>query len=1098
MSNLLLVDGDAQNLRVLEVSLRKAGYQVTCAENGKEALEQLGSARPRLIISDTQLPDMTGFALCEQLKADPQYAECPFIFLSSQRNIEDKIRGLQLGVEDYLSKPIFVKEILGRIEMLLQRQQRERFAFHDGESVYHGNLADMGVVDLIQAMELGRKSGIATFMSQDSRVGTLFFRNGQIIDAELGLLMGEKAIYSLLGWGDGTFEVEFGNLQRQDVIGRSNQALVVEGMRTVNELSEVLEDLPSLDAVVEVNYQELGPRLAEIPDDKNRVLRLINGHNPLRKIIEATDCGDLEAMTFIRDLFVANLIFEVDSSGRRRISQRDAAPRPAPGAAEDSPEAEFSGDTDRMQLMANPRTAEISTTLMGEAQVSQAGQGALWESEELNPEELGGAPTVDEPVPRPASVQTFDEPPPPDEFDEVPGHYDAEGEEAGSAAPPDPAPPPRDDEAQERAAAAAEAAEAQEGGSPWINTPTQVDIEGTESELSPSAEDRSRRKAGTRPATPVPPAVELAVPPPGGQWARQPAPAAAEPQPPPAAAAVAPDLTPLAGGGDNRAAPPVTVPPQEAEGEVLLLKKKSAGPEPDPSRPQEASTPPERITSRYGSPAPAAGGTDRAPTDPAGDDLAVAGGGGGAPLPGGEDKKEVEERELDDWLNAMNEQDAEKALKPARRSSVATERGQVLPFRRAEAQEGSEDESLADTWPEARRKLRGSSPADTARPSVMLQEAELAAAQRQEPADPQDPLPAASPPQARAAELSGQPPTPEAGAAPAQPVAAPATPAAGPAPAAPRALEKDTSNVSLTDSDQAFFDAELGEGREESFDSLHMSSDIMPYSRRGMWLAVGLLAVGLVGGGVALYAYLSSPYVGDGPAELSINRAAVRKAQEDGARAREQEQERQAQEQESFAGTGRYRPARAPAEAPAVASDEAPAAPASDEAPAAPASDEAPAAPASDEAPAAPGSAPAPAAPGSAPAPAAPGSAPAPAGAGDYPALLQEGQRLLKARKKREAYKVLSRAAELNPRGWEALEQLALHNMEGGRMSAAYKQARQAEQANPDAPFAQLVIGATLHEQGKKAAARTAYLKFLKLCPGCRYVSDIKAVLRSM
>jgi len=119
--NLLLVDGDARNLRVLEVSLRKSGYNVTTAVNGLDALEKVEIAKPDLIISDTQLPGLDGFAFCERLKQQQRWATIPFMFLTSQRSIEDKIRGLELGVEEYLTKPIFVKEILIRIKMLLQK-----------------------------------------------------------------------------------------------------------------------------------------------------------------------------------------------------------------------------------------------------------------------------------------------------------------------------------------------------------------------------------------------------------------------------------------------------------------------------------------------------------------------------------------------------------------------------------------------------------------------------------------------------------------------------------------------------------------------------------------------------------------------------------------------------------------------------------------------------------------------------------------------------------------------------------------------------------------------------------------------------------------
>jgi regulator of sirC expression with transglutaminase-like and TPR domain len=111
---------------------------------------------------------------------------------------------------------------------------------------------------------------------------------------------------------------------------------------------------------------------------------------------------------------------------------------------------------------------------------------------------------------------------------------------------------------------------------------------------------------------------------------------------------------------------------------------------------------------------------------------------------------------------------------------------------------------------------------------------------------------------------------------------------------------------------------------------------------------------------------------------------------------------------------------------------------------------------------------------------------------------LAQGLELLKQRKKRKAVKVLEEAVAANAQGWEALQELAMYHMEAGRMSRALKLARQAEGANPSAPYAQLVIGAALQEKGKKREARAAYQFFLKQCPTCRYADEIKSVLGSM
>ena len=124
--SLLLVDGDPRSLRVLEVSLKKAGFVVTTAVNGKDALDKVELSPPDLVISETLLDELDGYAFCQRLKANPEWADIPFVFLTAQTEIEAKIKGLELGVEDYLTKPIYIKEIVARARILIQKRQRTR------------------------------------------------------------------------------------------------------------------------------------------------------------------------------------------------------------------------------------------------------------------------------------------------------------------------------------------------------------------------------------------------------------------------------------------------------------------------------------------------------------------------------------------------------------------------------------------------------------------------------------------------------------------------------------------------------------------------------------------------------------------------------------------------------------------------------------------------------------------------------------------------------------------------------------------------------------------------------------------------------------
>ncbi len=315
--SLLLVDGDTRSLRVLEVSLRKAGFTVTPAASVADALEKLDLHAPDLIISETKFPtDLDGFELRRRVRGSSAWAEIPFVFLTAETAIEHKIRGLELGVDDYLTKPIYIKEIVTRINILLQKRQRAHFDERKDGVRFAGRVVDMPVIDVIQTIEVSRKSGVIQFVADRQRTAAIYFRDGKVIDAEAGSLQGEDAVYRLLTWSDGEFEVVFRTVRRRDSISASSQGLLMEGMRRLDEWSRLLEQLPPLMHRFEIDAAELAARLGEVPDDNNPILRLVDGKRSLLEVIDASDFGDLECVQAISKLYFEGLLVDLDPNER--------------------------------------------------------------------------------------------------------------------------------------------------------------------------------------------------------------------------------------------------------------------------------------------------------------------------------------------------------------------------------------------------------------------------------------------------------------------------------------------------------------------------------------------------------------------------------------------------------------------------------------------------------------------------------------------------------------------------------------------------------------------------------------------------------------
>lgn len=135
MTKILVVDDDPLLRQSLEFNLEEAGYQVRTAANARQALAQIEIERPDLILLDVGLPDMDGLSLLRLLRD-----RFPVIFLTARRHELDEVLGLELGAEDYITKPFHKEVLLTRIRMVLRRTQRPRPASGDSRAIIAGDL----------------------------------------------------------------------------------------------------------------------------------------------------------------------------------------------------------------------------------------------------------------------------------------------------------------------------------------------------------------------------------------------------------------------------------------------------------------------------------------------------------------------------------------------------------------------------------------------------------------------------------------------------------------------------------------------------------------------------------------------------------------------------------------------------------------------------------------------------------------------------------------------------------------------------------------------------------------------------------------------
>src|SRR5690349_20040432 len=119
--HILVIDDELQIRRLLRSSLSERGYRVTAVTTGDEGIDAAAADPPAVVILDLGLPDMDGLEVCRQLRS---WSEVPIIILSARYDEAEKVRALDLGADDYLTKPVGTQELLARIRVALRRSEQ--------------------------------------------------------------------------------------------------------------------------------------------------------------------------------------------------------------------------------------------------------------------------------------------------------------------------------------------------------------------------------------------------------------------------------------------------------------------------------------------------------------------------------------------------------------------------------------------------------------------------------------------------------------------------------------------------------------------------------------------------------------------------------------------------------------------------------------------------------------------------------------------------------------------------------------------------------------------------------------------------------------
>jgi CheY-like chemotaxis protein len=231
---ILVVDDNPTVLKLVCRSLEKCGELIT-AEDGADALMKAIEIKPDLIISDYAMPVMDGRALFEKLRARKETQSIPFVFLASQKEIDERLRMVVEGVEDYFVKPFFVRDLAKqarRITARLLQSHMEKEGARGGAVT--GHLSEMNLLDWMTSLEQGRKT-CALVLRDGKDECTIYFSEGHVSHAVYGDTKGDEAVFKVLRWTEGDWELDFSKTSTERTTTMSTQSLMMEGLRLLDE-----------------------------------------------------------------------------------------------------------------------------------------------------------------------------------------------------------------------------------------------------------------------------------------------------------------------------------------------------------------------------------------------------------------------------------------------------------------------------------------------------------------------------------------------------------------------------------------------------------------------------------------------------------------------------------------------------------------------------------------------------------------------------------------------------------------------------------------------------------------------------------------------
>ncbi len=231
----LVIDPDPVAASLLQMRLVNAGFDVEVHGEGESALAAARAQAPSLVVSEVGVPLVDGFSVLLRMRKEAATEDVPFVFVTERNDRGSNVRGLELGADDYLTKPVDLELLVAKLKSLVRKVSARRSAATSPSGGVSGSLAEMGLVDLLQVLSTTRRTVRIIVQDTHQVEGDLCLVEGNPVDATFGEKTGVDAFNALIALADGHFTVQASEASAKRTIDAPLQALLLDACRRQDE-----------------------------------------------------------------------------------------------------------------------------------------------------------------------------------------------------------------------------------------------------------------------------------------------------------------------------------------------------------------------------------------------------------------------------------------------------------------------------------------------------------------------------------------------------------------------------------------------------------------------------------------------------------------------------------------------------------------------------------------------------------------------------------------------------------------------------------------------------------------------------------------------